>query len=81
MCATAEPGRFQCGPARPGEGSSAAQRVRRSFPKEKAPDFSPEFLEKNPAKMKKNSVLLWCIKTLLILWWAKISIPIIMLSP
>jgi hypothetical protein len=61
MCATAEPGRFQCGQARPGEGSSAARRARRSFPKEKAPDFSREFLEKNPAKMEKNSVLLYIV--------------------
>jgi hypothetical protein len=35
MCATVEPGRFQCGPALPGEVSSAARRARRTFPKEK----------------------------------------------
>jgi hypothetical protein len=41
------------------EDSSAARRARRSFPKEKVPDFSREFLEKNPANMEKNSVSLF----------------------
>ena len=54
MCATAEPGRFQCGPARPGEGSSAARRARRSFPNEKAPDFLENFSRKIRRKWRKN---------------------------
>jgi hypothetical protein len=47
MCATAAHGRFQCGPPRPGEASSAARWPRRSFPKEKQPDFSPVPREKS----------------------------------
>ena len=61
MCATAEPGRFQCGPARPGEGSSAARSARRSFPKEFIPDFSREILEKNPVILEKNPVSLYVL--------------------
>jgi hypothetical protein len=55
MCATAEPGRFQCSPT---ETSSAARGDRRSFQKEKVPDFSRNFFEKNPMKIEKNPVLL-----------------------
>jgi hypothetical protein len=62
MCATAEPGRFQCCPARPGEGSSAARSARRSFPKEFIPDFSREILEKNPVILEKNPVSLYRIR-------------------
>jgi hypothetical protein len=40
------------------EDSSAARRARRSFPKEKAPDFSRECFEKNPVILEKNPVLL-----------------------
>jgi hypothetical protein len=40
------------------EDSSAARRVRRSLPKEKAPDFFREFFEKTPVKMEENPVLL-----------------------
>jgi hypothetical protein len=58
MCARAAHGRFQCGPARHGEASSAARWHRRSFPKEKQPDFSLDQFEKNPGFLEKNPVSL-----------------------